>query len=348
MIDDVQKLQIDQEQFRICIDNQREDSHNIWETLKRQKRHLNHQARVNCQYRAEMLEVFHEQDKAMREAVGKLHEGLIDVELVNDAQCDALVSFYNLHREHQEAVLDLYDRINVYDELNLEQRKAIEAIFTYLSNLDVWELQTARTNESYLRVLPSVVSVSGEHYSKRGFFSEIRNGIVGTGFFVSDEYILTNYHITDVITDGTEQVILHNNIVVDVNIVAEDKLNDLALLRIDSNEVGNYDIQPLTFASSFPLIGETIFIVGSPNGFKSSLTVGIFSKFIAAEELEKNCFWSCDICLLDVAIIGGNSGSPVVNADLKATGIISGHFGILSVSIPAFTITKFLKDNDVL
>lgn len=195
-----------------------------------------------------------------------------------------------------------------------------------------------RLVQSYRQVLPTVVTVRGDRTNDLA--SKICN--LGTGFFVSRNYILTNAHITRVIEDGTIEVQLWDGVIIPAEKIAINGFNDLALLQIDPNDIKSYEI-PILDLWTNPQVGETIFVVGSPNAFDGTLTQGIFSRG-TSKRIAFNWYWSCEIYLIDAITGGGNSGSPVFDIRHRVVGIVSGHYGKFTVIIPSYSIRSFLRE----
>ena len=210
----------------------------------------------------------------------------------------------------------------------------------------LWDLQTATNNRAYHQVLHNVVSIQGDYYSRSG----VRNEIVGTGFFINNEYVLTNKHITEHLIDDTVQIVLWDGTTIRAKLIAEDDMNDLALLRIDPKEVNDYKIRDVKFNPNVPLIGEILIMVGSPFGLNNTLTVGRFARRVNLPTVNSNLsrFWSCDIYLTDILSGSGSSGSPMVNSRFEVVSINAGFVGGYKVSIPAYLAVDFLKDNGIL
>lgn len=248
----------------------------------------------------------------------------------------------NGHRRISDRTKELNRHLQYQVRANCKHHVEIRG---QLRNLDVWNMQTKRSNKAYQQVLSNVISVKGDYTTR---FGVIKNGIVGTGFLISEKYVITCKHLTDVLNNDTIQVVLYDDVEISASLLAEDDINDIAVLRIDHNDVNDYNIFDVVFSTGVPSVGETLFMVGSPFGFNNSLTTGTFARHIKANELEQPCPWTCDIYLNDIMIGGGSSGSPVFNANFEVVGINTGYFGNFSVSIPAYGIVKFLEDNEIL
>lgn len=186
--------------------------------------------------------------------------------------------------------------------------------------------------ECYRHVLPSIVTVRGDVPNQWG---DVEHRGMGTGFFITDEYVLTVYHVAKA---GTNlEIVLWDKTVIRADMHAVDSRNDLAILRIDPNEVRFYNIPEFDFETN-PQIGEVIFVVGSPFLFDGTMTVGILSR-----KTTRIPRWDCDVYLVDVAVNGGNSGSPVFDAKFRAIGIVKGYCGSFAVVIPSYSIRCFLR-----
>ena len=97
---------------------------------------------------------------------------------------------------------------------------------------------------------------------------------------------------------------------------------DVALLKLE----GNFEKKEKEIAkignSDETLIGEDIFVIGAPHGFKQSLSKGIISgKYI--NEALSNDFEKVEFLQTDAAINPGNSGGPMFNMKGEVIGIAS-------------------------
>ena len=167
----------------------------------------------------------------------------------------------------------------------------------------------------------------------------------GSGFIIDpDGYILTNNHVVD----GAGEIIvaLSDRREREAEIIGQDPLSDLALLKIDEDNLPTLDI-----AGSEDLKpGQWVVAIGSPFGFEHSVTAGIVSA--TGRSLPENNHNYVPFIQTDVAINPGNSGGPLLNLDGKVVGINSqiftrsGGFMGLSFAIPvdvAMEVTEQLK-----
>ena len=140
----------------------------------------------------------------------------------------------------------------------------------------------------------------------------------GSGFALQEGYVVTNYHVVDgaknITIQGTKDIFSES---VDAQIVATDKDNDLALLKIKGNspEISlPYSIK--TFTSD---VGEDIWVLGYPltstMGDEIKLTTGVISSRSGYEG-------SVSMYQLSAPAQPGNSGGPVFDKEGNLIGIV--------------------------
>ena len=105
-------------------------------------------------------------------------------------------------------------------------------------------------------------------------------------------------------------------------VVTSNKQSDLALIQV----LGDFDSQEYHVASTANSdevrIGEDVFVLGAPHGFKQSLSRGILSGRFSPEHLT-NDFVNIELLQTDAAINPGNSGGPMFNMKGEVVGIAS-------------------------
>ncbi|QCU89996.1 DegQ family serine endoprotease [Thiomicrorhabdus sediminis] len=166
---------------------------------------------------------------------------------------------------------------------------------------------------------------------------------LGSGFIISEDgYILTNNHVVE----GADEVIvrLRNRKEMVAQVVGSDKRTDVALLKIDGE-----DLPYAKIGSSADLkVGQWVLAIGEPFGLDFTATHGIISALGRA--LPDDTY--VPFIQSDVPINPGNSGGPLFNLDGEVVGINSqiysksgGSMG-LSFSIPidiAMTVANQIK-----
>lgn len=135
---------------------------------------------------------------------------------------------------------------------------------------------------------------------------------LGSGFIISqDGFIVTNNHV---IKDADQiKVILHDDKEYDAKIIGTDPMTDLALIKIDAN-----NLAPLKFGSSANAkVGSWVVAIGSPFGLEQTVTAGIISakgRIIGSGPYD-------DFIQTDASINPGNSGGPLLNLEGEVIGI---------------------------
>ncbi len=128
-------------------------------------------------------------------------------------------------------------------------------------------------------------------------------------------YIVTNYHVVEEASELT--VILTTGQALPAVLVASDKGQDLALLRVE-----NGDMPTARWGDSqWVRPGEWVVAIGSALGdFPNSVTVGVVSGVNRALELDDGMVIE-GLIQTDAAINKGNSGGPLVNLNGEIIGI---------------------------
>jgi serine protease Do len=165
---------------------------------------------------------------------------------------------------------------------------------------------------------------------------QIEHG-VGSGVIISpDGYIVTNGHVVDGATQL--RVTLNDRRVFTAKVVGVDKLNDIAVIKIDA-----HDLPSIPWGDSGKLHpGQTVLAFGSPFGyFQFSVTRGIISALDRPNPYTDDPRKPGDFIQTDAAINPGNSGGPLVDAHGEVIGIDtfiisdSGSFAGAGFAIPA-------------
>lgn len=140
---------------------------------------------------------------------------------------------------------------------------------------------------------------------------------VGSGVIISPNgYIVTNDHV---VKDATQiRVTLHDRRVLPARLVGVDKLNDLAVIKVDAK-----NLPSLPWGDSTQLRpGQTVLAFGSPFGyFQFSVTRGIISALNRPNPYTDDPRKPGDYIQTDAAINPGNSGGPLVDAHGEVIGI---------------------------
>lgn len=183
----------------------------------------------------------------------------------------------------------------------------------------------SRLNSEYARltkaVVPSVVSIDTSGIRTERMIApwgELRTRSYasqgqGSGVIVSKEgHIITNHHVIDG-QDNQIRVTLHSGKTYDAQLIGEDELLDIAVIKISRKE----PFVPLRLGDSSQVeVGQLVFAVGNPFGLGETVTQGIISaKERSISDNQRNLFQT------DAAINPGNSGGPLVNLTGEIIGI---------------------------
>ncbi|MDO9620333.1 MAG: trypsin-like peptidase domain-containing protein [Moraxellaceae bacterium] len=135
---------------------------------------------------------------------------------------------------------------------------------------------------------------------------------LGSGVIVaSDGYILTNNHVVQ----GAESIVvaLHDGREVDAKVIGTDPDTDLALLKIDLQ-----DLPALPFNTTNMAVGDVALAIGNPFGVGQTVTQGIISAQ-GRSGLGINTYE--DFIQTDAAINPGNSGGALIDVNGNLIGI---------------------------
>ena len=135
----------------------------------------------------------------------------------------------------------------------------------------------------------------------------------GSGVIISpDGYIVTNNHVIQ--NANKLQVTLNNNENYMAEVVGTDPKSDIALLKIDAE-----DLDYLPFGNSDNArIGEWVLAVGNPFNLTSTVTAGIISAKSRDLGMDSNV---SSFIQTDAAVNPGNSGGALVNINGELIGI---------------------------
>ncbi|MCL2546786.1 MAG: S1C family serine protease [Oscillospiraceae bacterium] len=166
-----------------------------------------------------------------------------------------------------------------------------------------------------------VVAITVEVAGQNALGQSVTRQSAGSGFIITaDGYIVTNHHVVFGYQKVT--VMLYNGIRYEATVVGSDELSDLAVLKIDGE-----DLFYLEFgASSMLRVGETVYTIGNPLGeLANTFTDGMISALereILIEGDHGNAI-SMNLLQTNAAISPGNSGGPLLNVYGQVVGVIN-------------------------
>lgn len=171
------------------------------------------------------------------------------------------------------------------------------------------------------KVAPSVVSVVTSSQVTTFFGSTSSEG-AGTGIIVSESgYVMTNNHV---IEDVSKVLVIDHqgNLFENVKIIGRDPLNDVAFLKITSDN----KFTPAVIGDSSTLrVGQQVVAIGNALGrYQNTVTSGILSgtgRPVVASDGRGSSESLSDLLQTDASINSGNSGGPLLNTSGQVIGI---------------------------
>jgi len=164
--------------------------------------------------------------------------------------------------------------------------------------------QAMTYNQVYEKNLHSIVTV---HVADQYGMSQ------GTGIVLTrDGYVITNAHVIE----GADiaMVVLNDDAMYEAHLVGYSMEEDLAVLKIDAQ-----DLVPAEFGDSSLLrVGDSVSALGSPLGYRMTLTSGIVSAMDRELEIDGESMY---LLQTDAAINFGNSGGALFNDRGQVVGV---------------------------
>ena len=184
-------------------------------------------------------------------------------------------------------------------------KKALASLIDYNYKYDS-TLNPSVINEDKIKVLDSNSWVSN-----------------GTGFFIDLKgYIATNYHVVD---NASEiQVEFYRNGIKQIyqaKVLKADKQNDIAIVKINSDDFIPFDTLPYFFKIDLADVGSSVFTLGFPMALS---LMGEDIKFTDGKISSKTGFLGAvNSYQISAPIQPGNSGGPLFDFDGNLIGITS-------------------------
>jgi serine protease Do len=189
-----------------------------------------------------------------------------------------------------------------------------------------WNLRQTPVVEVVKRVRAAVVNIHSERTVQTGALlsedltanSAAQNRVngMGTGIIIDPRgYIVTNHHVVEEVSlirvrlaDGSSHT---------AQVLARDRDNDLALLKIDTDRP--LPTMPLGTAADL-MVGETVVAIGNAYGYEHTVTVGVVSAVGRDVTLNKDISYKA-LIQTDASINPGNSGGPLLNVQGELVGV---------------------------
>lgn len=131
----------------------------------------------------------------------------------------------------------------------------------------------------------------------------------GSGFFIGKNQIATNFHVIEGSANGTAKQGGKYTKFTIKDILATDRKNDLAILKVTASGV-----EPLPLGNSDTVkIGESVYVAGNPRGLEGTFSDGIISSIRGTSPRK--------LLQMTAPISPGSSGGPVLNGNGEVIGV---------------------------
>ena len=147
------------------------------------------------------------------------------------------------------------------------------------------------------------------------------NAWSGSGIEIEKGHIITNFHVVDGADNILEQRVVNNREEkFTAEVVATDKVNDLAIIKITDTKYYKYQQMPYSVKFSTSDVGESCYALGYPMistmGTEIKLTTGVISSRSGFQG-------DVSTYQVSVPVQPGNSGGPLFNYKGELIGIIN-------------------------
>ncbi len=132
---------------------------------------------------------------------------------------------------------------------------------------------------------------------------------IGSGFFVSEDLVATNYHVVAGTTTGVAKIIGQKTAYPLAGAVALDSMRDLAIVKVNGAKAPALVLGDDEQA----VVGDEVYAIGNPEGLEGTLSKGIVSgiRLVRSRRLLQ----------ITAAISEGSSGGPVLDSAGRVIGI---------------------------
>jgi S1-C subfamily serine protease len=162
----------------------------------------------------------------------------------------------------------------------------------------------------------------------------------GTGFIVDGTkgFLVTNNHVVGRASVGTYFVTFHNGQQAEAKVVYYDQYADFAIMQIDPKEFPT-EFELVEFTNEIPKLGSNVFIVGNTEGQGFSFHDGYLCDLYEINgEMPQGSY------VINMNSTNGASGSPILNLENKAIGIVYGGGKTHSLGLKSEYIIHVLKE----
>lgn len=249
---------------------------------------------------------------------GKENKYKLAMKYVNDKPCLIYLDGANLYDDWQEgeykAWLEPTATPNIFKAQWLMAFKTISTAYVAFQNgLMQISISESNKNDTYIKLFPSTTDNIAIEDTKPTEWT-------GTGFALKNNYVVSNYHVVEGAKSIKIQGIGGNfNKKYNADIIATDKQNDLAILKVKGVTISSANI-PYSVKSNAAEVGEEVFVLGYPltstMGEEIKLTTGVVSSRSGFQG-------DASLYQTTAPIQPGNSGAPLFDSKGNVIGIVS-------------------------
>ena len=192
--------------------------------------------------------------------------------------------------------------------------KGSSTMYVAFDGVSMVATDTKSEELKYLKTYPTSSSNVGGSKTNQG------SSWTGTGFALKNGYIVTNNHVVDGASSILVQGINGTTIEYKAEVVAVDKNNDLALIRINDYRFDGFGSIPYSIKEMLCDVGSDVFVLGYPltsyMGEEIKLTNGIISS---------RSGYQGDITTYQISapVQPGNSGGPMFDKNGNVVGVVN-------------------------
>ena len=147
----------------------------------------------------------------------------------------------------------------------------------------------------------------------------------GSGFFIHDNFIITNGHVISTYLEDRKKYEIHiSNVAIGklpCKVACHDSEKDLALLYCPNLNLKEHGILPLKLSSQPLLPGMSIMCFGYPIHYRGERALFVDGKVSGSKEI----LYNVPLVILNCSLSSGNSGGPVlrrINSALEVVGVV--------------------------
>ena len=211
--------------------------------------------------------------------------------------------------------------------------KGLMTMYVAFDGISMVATDTKSKELKYLKTYPTTTSNMGGSSVKQG------SSWTGTGFALKNGYIVTNNHVVEGASSILVQGISGSSIEYKAEVVAVDKNNDLALIKINDCRFEGFGAIPYSIKETLCDVGSDVFVLGYPlttyMGEEIKLTNGIISS---------RSGYQGDVSTYQISapVQPGNSGGPMFDKNGNVVGVVNA--GIPGAENVGYAIkTSYLK-----